>query len=255
MIDAERCAGLLRQITDTIATSSERPDLRGDITSLIAWIRATGDSAAREIRRRLGDLHPEIGWVGEDGAPDTMTETHWVYDPIDGAYHFLQGLPLWSSSLALVSAGRCRLALVYDPTLGELFLAEAGKGATLNGERITTSQKTTLTTVVLGSAIPPLGQVGCEQHRAAHRVLEQVSRRIFVVRQMASTSLQLAYTAAGRLDGYFELGRDIPDLLAGALLVAEAGGRVTDLRRCDRLELGERAGRPSDGTRSVTGGA
>jgi len=121
-------------------------------------------------------------------------------------------------------------SIVYDPALGEAFMAVAGQGATLNGERLRVSPKTDLAAAVLGTTVPPLAQVGASEHGRALAQLGAMSGEVFVIRMMAAASLQLAYVAAGRLDGYWETGRDAADWLAGSLLISEAGGRVTDLR-------------------------
>lgn len=239
-IDPDTCAFLLRAATDQIAASLDKPDNVDDIAEIIRWVRSRSAHASVALRSQLAALYPAIGWTGEEDTPDDPDAAYWVYDPIDGAYHFLQGLPLWSSSLALIAGGRCVFGIVYDPTSNEIFIAREGQGVTLNGEKISTRSKTDLRGAVLGSAVPPIAQVGPEEHAKAHSLLQRVTTQVFVVRQMASASLQLAYVAAGRLDGYFEVGHDIPDWLAGALLVKEAGGVVTDLS-------GEGFGWTSDG--------
>ena len=229
-IDIDACATLLRAATDQIATTTERPSANEDIVDVIGWVKGKSAAAASGLRKQLAELYPDIGWTGEEDRPDDPEAACWVYDPIYGAYHFLQGLPLWSSSLALVRGGRCVVGLIYDATSNEMFIAREGKGATLNGSPIQTQNRTALASAVLGTAIPPILQVGPVEHGEALCLLGQVAREVFVVRQMASASLQLAYVASGRLDGYFEVGHDIPDWLAGTLLVKEAGGRITDLK-------------------------
>ncbi len=184
------------------------------------------DAAQRQLQEALRPLYPEVGWTGEEDRP--KADAYWLYDAIDGAYHYLQGLPLWASSLVLVRHGVPVMACVYDPTRKEMFFAEAGAGTSCEGRPVRVSQKPSLSTAVVGTAIPPLVQVGAEDQ--ALRPAGSIARQVFVVRPMAAVSLQLAYTAAGRLDGYWENGRDTADWLAGALLVREAGGVVTGLR-------------------------
>lgn len=147
---------------------------------------------------------------------------------IDGAYHYIQGLPLWSASLALVENGEVVLALVYDPTTNEMFTARRGAGTTLNGETIAISDKRVLGSAVVGMGVPIYGHGDPSVHATALAQLAAVSGKVFVVRQMASASLQLAYVAAGRLDAYWETGYDLHDWAASALLIREAGGCVTD---------------------------
>ena len=102
------------------------------------------------------------GWVDAEARPElqgksTKDEAFWIYDPIDGAYHYLQGLPLWSASLALIHGDNTIYAAVYDPVTRELFSANKGQGAKLNASIIRVSQKSDLRTAVIGTAIPPYG--------------------------------------------------------------------------------------------------
>ncbi len=223
------CAKLLRAITDRIAATPAPSE--PDVAALVRHVREASRQAKAELRAALQAQYPEIGWVDENGRPESSKDgTYWVYDPIDGAYHYLQGLPLWSSSLALVRGGETVCALVYDPSSKEMFSATRGEGASMNGQPLAVSAKVGLESAVLATAVAPLVQIGPEGHARALQLLGAAARQAFVVRQMASASLQLAYVAAGRLDGYWEVGCDIGDWLAGALLVSEAGGAVTDLR-------------------------
>ena len=143
---------------------------------------------------------------------------------------YLQGLPLWSSSLALVKDGQAILALVYDPCHQELVAAEVGRGTTLNGQPVSASAKTELRAAVVGTALPPFGSVAPIEHAHAARLLVEASKHVFVTRQMAAASLQLAYVAMGRLDAYLEIGEDVYDWMAGCLLVQEAGRIATSLK-------------------------
>ena len=225
--DPDHCASLVRSATDDILATPVPTD--GGIEELIRHVRDLSQRSAERLRAKLASLYPGIGWVDEEGRPDADGREAWVYDPIDGAYHYLQGLPLWSSSLALVRNGVPILAIIYDPTRSELFTAAEGFGARLNGTTMVAAAKTDLRSAVLGTAVAPILQTGADEHARALALFGAVSRNVFVVRQMASASLQLAYVAAGRLDGYWEVGDDTPDWLAGSLMVHEAGGTVTDL--------------------------
>lgn len=224
------CADALRTSADRIAAVTDRPPSTSDLTSLIAWVKDLGAQASTSLRARLSSLAPEVGWVDEGQRPELDSGSYWLHDPVDGAYHLLQGLPLWSSSLVLVRDGRPELSMVYDPAARDLFVAIRGGGATRDGEPIAVSAKATLGTAVVGTSIPPLAQVGARALDESLSFVTAASRHVFVLRAMAAVSLQLAWVAAGRLDAFFESGRDTEDWLAGALLVAEAGGAVTDLQ-------------------------
>ena len=112
-IDLDRCADAVRTLSDDLARTGPRSARDGSAVDLIGHARDVSAQAARTLRVRLADLHPDIGWTDEDGR--LGNRAYWLYNPIDGAYHFLQGLPLWSSSLSLVRQGRPVLSLVYDP--------------------------------------------------------------------------------------------------------------------------------------------
>jgi myo-inositol-1(or 4)-monophosphatase len=231
--DPHICSALIRGVTDQLAASATPPQPGETVNQLIQRVTQASTWANTVMRTALSSLYPDIGWSSSEAQPDKADDTaaspYWVYDPIDGAYHYLQGLPLWSSSLALISEGRPVFSIVYDPSLRELFVATESGGATLDGAPLRVSGKSDLRAAVVATALPPFGYGDEVEHRRSLALLGATSRRVFVVRQMASASLQLAYVAAGRLDAYWETGNDLYDWMAGALLVREAGGQVTDL--------------------------
>jgi myo-inositol-1(or 4)-monophosphatase len=226
--DLEACAALVRSAAEEIAAIGPSSAENSTLEELISRVKSLSTRAEEQVRSALRERYPDIAWNGEETRAEVST--YWLYDPIDGAYHYLQGLPLWSSSLVLVRDGEPEFALVYDPTLRELFIAERGRGASCNRTPIRASPKTRLSAAVVGTALPPIAQVGGEEQATAFNLARAVSRQVFVLRAMGSASLQLAYVAAGRLDAYCETGQDTADWLAGALLVREAGGSVSDLR-------------------------
>jgi myo-inositol-1(or 4)-monophosphatase len=227
------CSALIRGVTDQLAASATPPKPDETVNQLIQRVTHASTWAKTMMRTALSQHFPDIGWASSETQPDDPDETaaapYWVYDPIDGAYHYVQGLPLWSSSLALISEGRPVFSIVYDPSQRELFVATESRGATLNGAPLRVSGKSNLRSAVVATALPPFGYGDEDEHRRSVALLGAMSRRVFVVRQMASASLQLAYVAAGRLDAYWETGNDLYDWMADALLVEEAGGQVTDL--------------------------
>jgi myo-inositol-1(or 4)-monophosphatase len=231
--DPYLCSALIRGITDQLAASAAPPKPDETVNQLIHRVTQASTWAKTIMRAALSQHYPDIGWSSSEAQPDSPDEAaaapYWVYDPIDGAYHYVQGLPLWSSSLALISGGRPVFSIVYEPLLRELFVATESGGATLNGVSLRVSGKSDLRSAVVATALPPFGYGDEGEHRRSVALLGTMSRRVFVVRQMASASLQLAYVAAGRLDAYWETGNDLYDWMAGALLVEEAGGQVTDL--------------------------
>ena len=225
--DPERCADLLQAVSAQIAAEAPRKASDGSLAELIGHARAVSEDASRRLRASLAELYPDIGWIDEEARP--TQGDYWLCDPIDGAYHYLQGLPLWASSLVLVRADQPLLAIVHDATRNESFVASDEGGATCNGIPMRVSPKSALASAVIGTAIPPLSQVGAAEQDEALTMIAAAARASFAIRPMAAVSLQLAYVASGRLDAYWENGRDAADWLAGSMLVHEASGTVTHL--------------------------
>ena len=150
----------------------------------------------------------------------------WIFDPIDGTVNFAHGLPIFCASLALEVDGRMEVGAVYDPTREELFVAERGAGARLNGTPLAVSAEPVLLDAMLCTGFP------YDVHETADEVVglfDAFVRRARAVRRLGSAALDLCYVAAGRLDGFWEQRLHPWDTAAAALIVEEAGGRVTDL--------------------------
>ncbi|WP_156378615.1 MULTISPECIES: inositol monophosphatase family protein [unclassified Rhizobium] len=228
-IDTTRVVELVCNAAARLAILGERPEPDQPLPTVIDWIRRISAQAGEELRATLSINYPNIGWADEDHVIRQEERPYWLYDPVDGAYHFIQGLPLWSSSLVLIMGGRPVFSIVHDPVLKETFVAQQGCGATCNGRNLAVSPKRDPGSSALGTSIPPLAQVGREERDRAIALLRAASDNVFVIRPMAAASLQLAYVAAGRLDGFWETGNDPGDWLAGSLLVTEAGGQATTL--------------------------
>jgi len=232
-IDPAICAALLRGVTDQLHASKAGAPAGTDVASSIRQVKQASAWAYATLKHALLAHYPEIPWSEAEMDLDLQQSAefaaaYWVYDPIDGAYHYAQGLPLWSSSLALIRTGRVVLSFVYDPSRQEMFTACSGEGAYLNGVAIHAGTKTALAGAVVGTALPIAASPDGLALPAAADTLKRVAGHVFVVRMLASASLQLAYVAAGRLDAYWEPGRDIYDWFAGAQLVEEAGGALSD---------------------------
>ena len=150
----------------------------------------------------------------------------WIFDPIDGTVNYAHGLPIYCSSLALEVDGRMEIGAVYDPCREELFVAERGAGARLNGAPLHVSSAERLLDALLCTGFP------YDVHETAGEVLALFGafvRRARAVRRLGSAALDLCYVAAGRLDGFWEQRLHAWDTAAAALMVEEAGGRITDL--------------------------
>jgi myo-inositol-1(or 4)-monophosphatase len=161
----------------------------------------------------------------ESGRHGGASEYEWAIDPLDGTYNFFRGIPFWCTSIGLRQRGEPVLGVVYDPARDELFTAERGGGAHLNGEVIAVSAVAALREATAAVAHGPRGEF---TERTALGVTN-LSAKCDKVRGLGSAALHLAYVACGRIDGFFEYGIWPWDVTAGAVLIEEAGGRV-DLR-------------------------
>ena len=174
-------------------------------------------------------------------------KTHrWIVDPLDGTTNFLHGIPLFCISIGLERDGELVAGVIYNPVSDELFTAEKGKGAFLNDRRLNdrrlrvAARKTSATRVV-ATGIPHRGRPG---HARFLDELGSVMREVAGIRRTGSAALDLAWTAAGRFDAYWERDIGAWDMAAGIVIVREAGGIVTDLDGgTDMLEQGQCAGR------------
>lgn len=149
----------------------------------------------------------------------------WVIDPLDGTTNYLHGIPFFSVSIGLEIEGEVRLGVVYIPILEEMFVAEKGKGAFLNGKRITVSKMGQLSRSLLGTGFPYDLHQHVDEYLSYFR---EFITKTFAIRRPGSAAMDLAYVAAGRFDGFWELKLQPWDVAAGSLLIAEAGGVVTD---------------------------
>jgi myo-inositol-1(or 4)-monophosphatase len=200
-------------------------DLKGEIDLVTEVDRAV----ERTFRALIADRFPDHLVLGEElqeGDPLSAPVPGycWVFDPVDGTTNFAHGLPIFCSSLGLEVDGRVEVAAVYDPTRRELFTAERGQGARLNGAPLRVSSTQRVFDSVLVTGFP------YDVHRYGAHVLGLFGHfigRSRAVRRLGSAALDLCYVAAGRLDGYWEQRLKPWDTCAGALIVEEAGGRVT----------------------------
>jgi myo-inositol-1(or 4)-monophosphatase len=182
-----------------------------------------------EIKACLAGATPEIPFLGEEGSGEGYGRgARWVLDPIDGTINFARDIPLCSISLSLLIDGQPVLGIVDAPLLGERFIARQGKGAYLNGTRISVSEVPGLQEAIVGIADFKVG-VGSEEENRVHlAALGRLARQSLRVRMLGSAALDLAWLAAGRLNATLMLSNLPWDVTAGLLLVREAGGLVFD---------------------------
>ena len=166
---------------------------------------------------------PADGILAEEGAGrEGASGRRWVIDPLDGTTNFLYGFPVWCISIALEDADGGLVAVVHDPMRGETFRAQRGAGSTLNHRTIAVRSDDAVATALVATGFGYDPTVRARQAETLRRVLP----RLRDIRRPGSAALDLAWVAAGRLDGYFERGLQPWDLAAGALLITEAGGAL-----------------------------
>lgn len=179
------------------------------------------------VRERLAVARPGVPWADEIDTELPDGEV-WVVDAVDGAVQYLQGLPQWSVSIALIRDGRPVLAALYSPFLGELYTAARNHGAFRDGLRVTPSVKTSLGLALVGTSQPPQPARQPSAVTATGRAMTRLLPAVGAVRNLGPTSWQVADVASGRMDVFWEYGTDTANLIGASLLVTEAGGTVTD---------------------------
>ena len=196
-------------------------EYKGDVDLVTAADRAS----EKLIAERLHARWPQHCIVGEEGTrTDTSAEFRWYVDPLDGTTNFAHGHPVFCVSIALPRRDdEIEVGVLYDPTRNELFAAERGRGATLNGNPIHVSKTTRLAESILGTGFP-----SHKRHKNPNIYFyQQITLLSHGVRRAGSAALDLANVAAGRYDGFWEFNLNPWDTAAGVLIVREAGGKVT----------------------------
>ncbi|TQV85704.1 inositol monophosphatase [Exilibacterium tricleocarpae] len=186
-------------------------------------------AAEREIIYHLRKAYPDHGIRGEEtGVQEGKNSDYeWVIDPLDGTTNFLHGIPHFAVSIACKLKGQVEHAVVLDPVKREEFTASRGRGATLNDRRIRTTSRRGLDGALIGTGIPFSGFA--LEHIAPYlAALQDIAGRTAGIRRPGSAALDLAYVAAGRFDGFWEMNLKQWDIAAGSLLVKEAGGLISD---------------------------
>jgi myo-inositol-1(or 4)-monophosphatase len=197
------------------------PELRVSAKSTPTDLVSEADHTAEHlIRERLAAARPDDGVLGEEGGNREGTSgVRWVVDPLDGTVNFLFGIPQWAVSIACEDADGMLVGVVYDPERDELFSAERGGSATLDGRPIKGSQKRDMATALVATGFGYDAEVRRAQSVVAARLLPEVRD----LRRFGAAAIDLAWTACGRLDAYYEHGLNAWDLAAGGLICERAG--------------------------------
>jgi myo-inositol-1(or 4)-monophosphatase len=184
-------------------------------------------AAEAEIIGTIRRHYPQHAFLAEESGASGTHDTQWIIDPLDGTTNFLHGFPQFAVSIACQIKGRLEQAVIYDPLRQELFTASRGAGAHLDNHRMRVSKARTLEGSLIGTGFPYR-----ENTRYLDAYLEMfkaVTMQAAGVRRPGSAALDLAYVAAGRVDGFWEIGLSPWDTAAGTLLIQEAGGRIGTL--------------------------
>lgn len=206
----------------------------GEVQNLQVSLKGPGDYVSQADRRAEEILHNELSrarpgysfLMEERGVVEGDDAQHrWLVDPLDGTTNFLHGIPFFSISIALERQGQLVAGLIYNPVMDELYTAERGGGAFMNDRRMRVAARRQLSDAVMGTGIPHLGR---GHHGKALMDLRKVMGEVAGIRRLGSVALDLAYVAAGRMDGFWEEALAPWDLAAGVLMVREAGGFITD---------------------------
>jgi len=176
----------------------------------------------------LAKARPGYGFIGEEGGSrpgDDKTHT-WIVDPLDGTTNFLHGIPQFAISIGLQREGTIIAGVIYNPANDELYTAERGKGAFLNDQRLRVAGRRKLNECVIACGLPHIGRGDHELSRAE---MAEIQNRVAGLRRFGAASLDMAFVAAGRLDGYWERNLQPWDMAAGQIIVREAGGIVSGM--------------------------
>ncbi len=186
------------------------------------------DKAAEEIIiATLKDSYPDHAILAEETGESGESDFRWIIDPLDGTTNFIHGFPQYAVSIALSHKNVITQAVVYDPGRNELFTASRGRGAFLNDKRLRVTRRDKLQDALIGTGFPYREWQHVDSYLA---MLRDLLQKTAGVRRPGAAALDLAYVAAGRLDGFWEIGLSPWDMAAGSLLITEAGGLVGDLR-------------------------
>jgi len=198
------------------------------------FVSAADRRAEETLYAELTKARPGYGFLGEEGGRrEGADKSHtWIVDPLDGTSNFLHGIPHFAISIALEREGTIVAGLIYNPANDDMFLAERGKGAFMNDQRIRVAARRRLAETVAACGLPHLGHGDVVQNRKELAVLQE---HVAGVRRFGAAALDLAWIAAGRFDVYWERDLKPWDMGAGIILVREAGGYVTDLDGGDAM--------------------
>jgi len=217
---ARRAGGIINRATRNLDVITVKEKAANDFVSEV------DHEAEQAIIRTLLEAYPDHSILAEESGASGRSEYEWIIDPLDGTTNFLHGLPQFAVSIALRHRGVITQAVIYDPTRNDLYTATKGRGAFLNETRIRVSKRAHLKPSLIGTGFPYRQIDHLDTYLA---MMRDMICNTAAIRRAGAASLDLAWVAAGRMDGFWELGLGPWDMAAGALLILEAGGMVGDL--------------------------
>lgn len=196
--------------------------------NLVTFVDKEGE---RRFVEGLSRILPEAGFVAEEGTgTPSPNDLNWVIDPLDGTTNFVHGMPVWCTSIALVQGCTPLLGVIYDPNLNEMYHASRGAGAKLNDKPVRVSSKAHLMEALLATGFP---YDDFAREHLYYELLKALAHKTRGMRRLGSAALDMAWTACGRLDGFYEYGLSPWDVAAGTILIREAGGVATTFKGGD----------------------
>jgi len=207
----------------------------GEVENLQVSLKGPANFVTMADRRAEEMLHsdltkarPGYGFIGEEGGTregDDKSHT-WIVDPLDGTTNFLHGIPQFAISIGLQREGTMIAGLIYNPANDDLYIAERGKGAFLNDQRLRVAGRRNLADCVIACGLPHIGR---GDHDLSRKELTEIQNKVAGLRRFGAASLDMAFIASGRLDGYWERNLSPWDMAAGQIIVREAGGTVSGI--------------------------
>jgi len=224
MVKAARRAG--RSLSRDLG---EIENLQVSLKGPANFVSAADKRAEEMLYSDLAKARPGYGFIGEEsGTREGSDKTHtWIVDPLDGTTNFLHGIPQFAISIGLQREDTIIAGVIYNPATDDLFIAERGKGAFLNDQRLRVAARKQLQDCVIACGLPHMGRGDLPLSREEMTALQP---RVAGLRRFGAAALDLAYVAAGRLDGYWERNLKPWDMAAGIIMIREAGGVVSDIQ-------------------------
>ena len=217
---ARRAGDIINRAAENIEQLKIQHKTKNDLVSEV------DHAAEAEIINSLQKVYPDHAFLAEESGRIGESDYEWIIDPLDGTTNFLHGFPVYAVSIALAYKKQLQVADVYDPCRNDLYTASRGAGAYLNEKRIRVSKRDKLIDCLIGTGFPFKANADVD---AYGEMFKTIALKTSGIRRPGAAALDLANVAAGRLDGFWEIGLSPWDMAAGALLIKEAGGLVGDL--------------------------